>query len=153
MHLHAHAPYGSEIETLKQIFIQSFYNTKTGLFTDSVISGHSSLHANIFAAFFGLEPEGNHIVELIQEKGLCCGVYVSYFVLYALVRMEEPQIAYELITNKTEHSWYNMLEEGATTAYEAWGKEQKWNTSLCHAWASAPIPVIMECEEIYHKSV
>ena len=31
-----------------------------------------------------------------------------------------------------------MLDEGATTCYEAWGKEQKWNTSLFHPWASAP---------------
>ena len=37
-----------------------------------------------------------------------------------------------------------MLREGADTCFEAWGKEQKWNTSLCHPWASAPIPVLIE---------
>jgi alpha-L-rhamnosidase len=37
-----------------------------------------------------------------------------------------------------------MLRQGATTCYEAWGKEQKWNTSLCHPWASAPVSVIIE---------
>jgi alpha-L-rhamnosidase len=37
-----------------------------------------------------------------------------------------------------------MLREGATTCFEAWGKDQKWNTSLCHPWASSPIPVIIE---------
>ncbi len=37
-----------------------------------------------------------------------------------------------------------MLEEGATTCMEVWGKEQKFNTSLCHPWASAPIPVLIE---------
>ena len=37
-----------------------------------------------------------------------------------------------------------MLKEGATTCFEAWGKDQKWNTSLCHPWASAPIPVLIE---------
>lgn len=137
-------PYHSEAETLKAAFIHSFYKPETGLFVDSTVSSHSSLHANVFACFYGLEPEGNKIAELIQEKGLCCGVFVAYFVLYGLIRMGKKEQAYELIVNKSEHSWYNMLKEGATTAYEAWGKDQKWNTSLCHAWAAAPIPVLME---------
>ncbi len=37
-----------------------------------------------------------------------------------------------------------FIEEGATTCFEAWGKDQKANTSLCHPWASAPISVIAE---------
>lgn len=24
------------------------------------------------------------------------------------------------------------------------GKDQKWNTSLCHPWASAPVPILIE---------
>jgi hypothetical protein len=32
-----------------------------------------------------------------------------------------------------------MLRDGATTCLEAWGVEQKWNTSLCHPWSSSPI--------------
>lgn len=58
--------------------------------------------------------------------------------------MGAKDLVYDLLTNKTEHSWYNMLKEGATSTFEAWGKDQKWNTSLCHAWASAPVPVLME---------
>ena len=37
-----------------------------------------------------------------------------------------------------------MLREGATSCWEAWGRDQKWNTSLCHPWASAPIIMIIE---------
>lgn len=137
-------PDSTETERLKQQFIESFFNEETGLFVDSTVSKHSSIHANAYAAFFNLAPKKNKIAEFIMEKGLCCGVYVSYFVLYGLLRLGYPKAAYDLIVNKSEHSWYQMLSEGATTAYEAWGKEQKWNTSLCHAWASAPIPVLME---------
>lgn len=137
-------PCSSEFEELKAAFIRNFYRVEKGVFADSVTSSHSSLHANIFACFYGLQPEENRIVELIQKKGLCCGVFVAYFVLYALIRMGRKDIAYEFIINESEHSWYNMLKEGATTSYEAWGKDQKWNTSLCHAWAAAPIPVLME---------
>ena len=28
--------------------------------------------------------------------------------------------------------WLRMLQEGATTTFEAWGKGLKWNTSLFH---------------------
>ena len=37
-----------------------------------------------------------------------------------------------------------MLREGATTCFETWAKEQKWNTSLCHPWGSGAIPLIIE---------
>lgn len=137
-------PCEPQFQRLKQAFQKTFYCEETGLFVDSAVSSHSSLHANVFAAFYGLEPRDSRIPALIREKGLCCGVFTAYFVLYGLLRMGEKELAYELIVNRTEHSWYNMLKEGATTAYEAWGKEQKWNTSLCHAWAAAPIPVLME---------
>lgn len=137
----------SQAEQLKQKFIKNFFDEKTGLFVDSTVSKHSSIHANAFAAFFDLAPKENRIAEFIMKRGMCCGVYTAYFVLYGLIRLGNPQGAYELIVNKGEHSWYQMLSEGATTTYEAWGKNQKWNTSLCHAWAAAPIPVLMELEK------
>jgi translation initiation factor IF-1 len=37
-----------------------------------------------------------------------------------------------------------MVKEGATTCFEARGKEQKWNTSLCHPWASSPVIILIE---------
>lgn len=29
-------------------------------------------------------------------------------------------------------AWLRMLREGATTTFEAWGRDSKWNTSLFH---------------------
>jgi hypothetical protein len=84
------------------------------------------------------------VVELIRQKKLNCGVYNAYFLLKGLARIGEYQLVYELLTGADEHSWANMIREGATTCFEAWGKEQKWNTSLCHPWASAPIAVLIE---------
>lgn len=139
-------PYEKEANRLKEAFQKAFYCTESGLFTDSTTSHHSALHSNAIACFYGLQPKGHRIVPFIRKKGLCCGVYVAYFLLFALLRLGEKELAYELITNKTEYSWYQMLKEGATTAFEVWGKEQKWNTSLCHAWAAAPIPVLMEMD-------
>ena len=79
-----------------------------------------------------------------MKKGFSCGVFFSYFVLKSLTNHGEKEKAMELMLSKGEHSWYNMLSEGATACFEAWGKEQKDNTSLCHPWACAPIIVLCE---------
>ena len=31
-----------------------------------------------------------------------------------------------------EGAWLRMLSEDATTTFEGWGKDTKWNTSLFH---------------------
>jgi hypothetical protein len=133
-------------EEIKNAFIKEFYKEDKKLFTDTKESSHTALHSNVLPLYFGIAPDEakEDIKELIMKKGLCCGVWFSYFVLKALAKVGAYDELYELITNKTEHSWYNMIKEGATSTFEAWGKDQKWNTSLCHPWASAPIPVLVE---------
>lgn len=131
---------------LKAAYIRTFYRPSTGLFADSQTSNHSALHSQIYALYFRLVPEGaeDGIVDFMLKKGFCCGVFASYFYLKGLAGAGRYEDVYRMLVNETEHGWINMLREGATTCYEAWGKEQKWNTSLCHPWASAPIPVIIE---------
>ena len=70
------------------------------------------------------------------------GVYMAYFTLAALKLHGEYDLAKELILDPA--CWLNMISEGATMTYEAWGKEQKWNTSLCHPWAVAPLIVFAD---------
>ncbi|MBO5306326.1 MAG: family 78 glycoside hydrolase catalytic domain [Clostridia bacterium] len=136
----------NESERLKASFRKAFFHEEIGLYTDSKNTSHFSLHSNVLPAFYGISrPEENDaICTLIEQKGLACGVYMAYFILKALCRMGRYEQAYKLIVSKDEHSWYNMVREGATTCFEAWGKAQKWNTSLCHPWASAPISVLAE---------
>ena len=76
-------------EDLKKAFHRAFYDPKTGLFTDCEASSHSSLHANVIPAFYGihLPEQAEKIRALVQEKGLSCGVYMAYFVLKALCKM------------------------------------------------------------------
>ena len=133
-------------ERLIRAFQKAFYEEKTGLYRDREGSAHSALHSNVLPVFYGFCPERSHSVigDFIMEKGLCCGVYMAYFVLKALCRIGRYEDAYQLIINKSEHSWLNMVREGATTCFEAWGKDQKANTSLCHPWACAPISVLAE---------
>lgn len=131
---------------LIEAFYRTFYRSETGLFADAEGGAHSSLHANVFPLFYGFaHPEDTQrLADFLEEKGLCCGVYVAWFLLKALCRAGRETAAYRLITSTGEHSWYNMVREGGTTCFEAFGKEQKWNTSLCHPWASGPISVLIE---------
>lgn len=136
------------IDTARYVesFNRVFLSKESGLYIDSEGSTHSALHSSVFPLFFGIEPEENRgrIRDFLMEKKFACGVYVAYFMLKGLSRIGCHDDVYTLLTLTDEHSWYNMVREGATTCFEAWGKEQKWNTSLCHPWASALIPVLME---------
>ncbi|OUS72187.1 alpha-L-rhamnosidase [Paenibacillus sp. MY03] len=127
-------------------FSQVFYDNETMLYVDSEDSKHSSLHANALPLLFGLTTQEARqpIVELIRAKRLNCGVYMAYFVLNALAEAGEYELVYNLITSDDLHSWANMIKEGATTCFEAWSKDLKANTSLCHPWASSPIPILIE---------
>jgi alpha-L-rhamnosidase len=139
-------PMHDDNERFKASFVNVFYSAETKLFVDAEGSQHSSLHANMLPLLFGLSPDGavDSTVSLIKEKRLSCGVYMSYFLLKALARVGEYELIFDLISSDDERSWGNMVKEGATTCFEAWGKDQKWNTSLCHPWASAPVPVLVE---------
>lgn len=117
---------------------------QTGLFVDSNGSTHSALHANVTPLMSGILRAGEHgpVIDLIRRKRLSCGVYFSFFVLKALYKAGEADLAYDIMTGHDLHSWHTMLEAGATTCMEAWAPDLKWNTSWCHPWSSAPVAMI-----------
>lgn len=134
-------------EELTSTYVKAFLRTEQGLLADSTVSDHCAVHSNIYALYFGLvSDEGikGNIARFLTEKGFCCGVFTSYFMLHGLADAGHWEEAYKLLLNDSKQGWVNMVREGATTCYEAWGKEQKWNTSLCHPWACAPISFFIE---------
>lgn len=135
-----------ELDRTKTGFQRAFFRKEIGLFADAENSGHNSLHANALPLLFGLVPKQaeQSVVAFMRAKRLSCGVYMAYFVLQALAAAGEYELVYDLITSDDLHSWNTMLREGATTCFETWSKDLKPNASLCHAWASAPIPVMIE---------
>ncbi len=137
------ADYESQAMRHKAAFVHELFDANTGLFVDAQGSAHSSLHANALALLFGLVPETHRdsVINLIRQRRLSCGVFFSYLVLSALMQNGQHELACELMLSDEEHSWQTMLKAGATSCLEAWGPEQKWNTSFCHPWAAAPIPI------------
>ena len=138
--------YEQKAERVREAFIEQLLDPETLLFVDAPGSEHSSLHANALPLAFGLAPEEAvpAIIELILERRLSCGVYIASFVIAACYEAGEFELGYDLITSKDERSWHEMLKHGATTCMEAWGPDQKWNTSWCHPWSSSPIYLISE---------
>jgi hypothetical protein len=139
------------IDNVEKSFINAFYNKETGLYCDSTQKTHSAVHSNVLPLLFDIgisETKKQKIVEYICQKKLTSmGVYMAYFTLAALMKHGEREKAELLATDKG--AWLNMLEEGATTTFEAWGKNQKWNTSLFHPWATAPLIVFAKDTEVY----
>ena len=139
------------VAKVEQAFIQAFYNEQTGLYCDAVDKAHSAVHSNVLPLLFdiGITPNNREkIVEYICQKKLTSmGVYMAYFTLAALIKHGEMGKAELLATD--EGAWLNMIKEGATTTFEAWGKDQKWNTSLFHPWATAPLIVFAKDTEVY----
>ncbi|MBQ8381956.1 MAG: family 78 glycoside hydrolase catalytic domain [Clostridia bacterium] len=140
------------VEKTRSAFIHTFYRPGTGLFADSAGSDHTAVHSQIFPLLFGIGCEDGalkrRLVDFIATKKLTSmGVYMAYFALVALKRAGETALCEVLATD--EGAWLHMLSEGATVTFEAWGKEQKWNTSLFHPWAVAPIIVFCDGVRVY----
>ena len=134
-------------ERLAAACVTQLMDAKSGTFFDAPGSEHFALHANVLPLTYGmLSPEQyGPLVEHIRAKRLSCGVYFAFFVLKGLYKVGRADLAYDLMTCRDERSWHTMLQAGATTCMEAWGPEQKWNTSWCHPWSSSPTHMIC-CE-------
>ena len=133
-------PPSVDVEGLKQAFVEKFYDADAGLFKDTPTSHHHSIHSNILPMLYDIGMNGaikEKIIAMIREKRLLSVNYFAFFVLLALEKEGEHELMKELICD--DGSWSNMLREGATVCFEAWGKDQKWNTSLFHPWMSYPV--------------
>lgn len=139
-------PRTGESQRVGAAFLKTFWRWEHKLFADSETSAHCSVHANAYPACFGLTPPvGVEAYErLLCTPGRVCGPFPIYFALWGLGRMGRHKTLYRLLTRDDQYGWRNMLREGATACFESWGKDQKWNTSLCHPWASGAIPLIIE---------
>ena len=136
----------AKAKRLRDNYLELLFDTKTGLFLDAQGSSHSAFHANVLPLTFQMvDPDRvPRIVQFLKEKRIACGVYFANFLLYALYDIGQSDFAFDLLTCHDERSWYNMIASGATSCMEAWGPDQKWNTSWMHPWASCPISIVAE---------
>lgn len=107
----------------KKAFLNAFYDADRKVVRDNINSSHSSRISNYFAYAFGLID--NCEIDISKVN-----IFTAFPVLQ---RLDKEQLIHQL---ENENAWLNMINEGTTTTFEAWGKEQKWNTSLFHTTLS-----------------
>lgn len=128
------APLYREEETLVSAFLNAFYDENRALFVDRKGSEHISLVGNVFPYAFGLFPNEEcrqNILRLFDAHGVSSlSMFCTFPLLSGLARdAEEERLLAALLNNG---AWLRMLREDATTTFEGWGKDTKWNTSLFH---------------------
>jgi len=126
-------PYRDEGD-LVSAFLDAFYDNERHLFTDSLHSSHSSYIGNVLPFAFGLCPDDecrDNILNWIGERGVTGVSFFGAFPLkYGLLRMGRRDMVEAML--RDDRAWLRMIREGATTTYEGWGRDTKWNTSLFH---------------------
>lgn len=129
-----HLPLYRDVAPLKAKYIELFYDAEKHIFRDSNITAHSSYISNIFAFSFGLCPDEQSkqtIRNIIVERGLSdVSFFAGFVLLCGMVRDNNISGMNSMLLEPG--TWKRMLSEDATTTFEGWGKDTKWNTSLFH---------------------
>lgn len=140
-------PYCDE-EPLLKAYTDAFYDKDKKLFKDNVKSNHISVVSNAFALMYGLSPNSEaekNIIRYIDEKGISSVSFFAGFAMLAgLKRVGRNDLIHKFISN--ENAWLRMIREGATTTFEGWGKDSKWNTSLFHMTFSFAVIFLTDWE-------
>lgn len=119
---------------LTDAFVSAFYDSEKHLFKDGEDTGHISIVGNSFPFAFGLCPDREcveNIAGMFEERKLSAvSFFCAFPVLMGFVRYGKEDKIKNMMLDKG--AWLRMLAEEATTTFEGWGKDSKWNTSLFH---------------------
>ena len=126
-------PYRDD-SVLSDAFLNAFYDGESGLFRDGVNTEHKSFIGCVTAFGLGMCPSDKSreaVLRMIDERGISnVSLFGSFLLLMGLVRCGAQEKIKEQMLDRG--AWMRMLSEGATTTFEGWGKDTKWNTSLFH---------------------
>jgi len=126
-------PYRDEAPLI-EAFHKTFYSEKEHLFRDGTEKEHFTFVGNSFVFGFGLcdDPifEENILKMLKEQKMSALSFFCTFPMLMGLTRADRWDLIRDALTE--EGTWKRMLREGATTTFEGWGKDCKWNISLFH---------------------
>ena len=122
-----------DVSPLEKAFLDNFYVPEKKLFRDTPVTDHTALASNAMALAAGVCPEEaqeNVIDMILTKEPHQSAFFMTFASLLGLKRCGRDDLVCRMI--KSEGRWLNMLREDATTTYEAWGRDKKWNTSLFH---------------------
>ena len=105
-----------------------------GMNARGIVAKHNSLHSSTFPLAMGIVPEQRvyKVIEHMKKRGMNCNMYVALFLFEGLYDNGAGDYAYDILMADGEDTPMNWVRKGATTTWEAWDLEHKWNTSLFH---------------------
>jgi alpha-L-rhamnosidase len=129
---------------VKKAMNDKLLDKNKGYYVDGEGTDHSSLHANMTALAFNIVPEKykKSVVDFLKSRGMACSVYGAQYLMEALYNANEADYALQLLTDKSDRSWYNMIRIGSTITLEAWDMKYKPNADWNHAWGAVPANII-----------
>ncbi len=114
---------------IKKAYNQNYFHPETGNYNDG------SQMANSFPLFLGIVPENSrqkvlanlvHDIVINNQNHLTTGVLGTKYMPEALAQMGRPDVAWNIITQKTYPGWNSMMEK-YTTVCEFWTLKQSKN--------------------------
>lgn len=130
--------FGINLKSIENSYLIHFFDEKRKMYIDSINSHHVSLPSMIMGCLLNInkdEQAKNNLIEMIKLKGLTCSnLFMTPLMFLFLKNNHQEQLLNQLILDKD--GWLNMIKEGATTTFEAFYKDKKWNTSLLHTMFS-----------------
>lgn len=124
-----------------------------GLRADGTPSDHRGQHSTSYAIAFGVAPEQDHaeLAEYLAGMGMRQGPMTAHWLLQALSDADRPDAVLDLLTNRDDLGWANILEQGGTFTWEAWSLDPGSNFSQSHGWgAQATVDVMHTLLGIRH---
>jgi alpha-L-rhamnosidase len=116
-----------------------------GLHADGTQSDHKGQHSTSYAIAFGIAPERDHdeLAEYLAGMGMRQGPMTAHWLLQALADADRPDAVLDLLTDRDDLGWANILDQGGTFTWEAWTLDPGSNFSQSHGWgAQAAVDVI-----------
>lgn len=129
------------------------FNASSGAYIDGIGTKHTAWHSSVFALAMGVPPAQDapavwrYVVERsVGDPAVCSpsNVYPAQWALEAFYANTSDYghtgLAY--MTCSGNNSWLAMIRAGATTTFESWDLDEKWNPTLSHSWGASPANII-----------
>ncbi len=117
-----------------EAIVNAFYDRDRHLFRDMIGSDHVSYIGNLYEMAFDLIPDNKfreNMERMIEERKVASvNEFGPFPILEYYAKAGNERMVLEMLTDPG--AWLNMIDEGATVTWEAWGKTKKWNTALLH---------------------
>ena len=140
--------YRDDESAVYNAIVELFYDREAHLFVDGEEHRHISLIGNAFPYAFDMAPDSEfeaNFRKMLSDKGEdATSFFTTFPLLLKFTREGDTEQIRRYILH--EGTWRRMLREGATSTFEGWGKDCKWNTSLFHLTMSSAAMFMADVE-------